>query len=172
MKPYLSIFLLLFIFSCKPISVSSTVNTKEPATDYHTFYWMPGIENQVEEMNGYVNNEIMATIETKLAKEMILKGYRIDKDSPEVLVNIEIVGAEKKSPELAEEAGNKYWSSYEERELPAGSMVIELIHSGKNKVFWQGIATDFLHEKPGKNLRRVEEAVHLVFENYQNKIFM
>jgi len=172
MKPYLSILLLLFFFSCKPISISSTVNSNEPATDYHTFYWMPGIEEQVSKMNGYVNAEIMNIVETKLAKEMILKGYRIDKDNPEVLVNIEFVGAEKKTPEMAQEAGYKYWSTYEEKELPTGSMIIELVHSGKEKVFWQGIASDFLHEKAGRNSRRVEEAVHMVFENYQNKIFL
>ena len=172
MKSILSFSLLILLFSCKPIAVNTSVNSNEPATEYDTFYWMPGIENQVNELNGYVNNDVMVKIETKLAKEMILKGYRIDKDNPKVLVNIEIIGAEKRTPLRAEKAGYKYWGSYQPQEFPTGSLVIELIHAGRGKVFWQGVGQDFLHEKPGRNGRKVEDAVDLIFENYQNKIFL
>lgn len=172
MKSLFSLSLLLLVFACKPISVSTSVNSNEPATEYDTFYWMPGIENQVQELDNYINKDIMIKIEAKLAKEMILKGYRMDKDNPMVLVNIEIIGSEKRTPLRAINEGYEYWRAYQPQEYPAGSLVIELIHTGKEKVFWQGVAEDFLHEKPVRNNRRVEEAVHLVFENYQNKIFL
>lgn len=172
MRSQLSISLLILVFACKPIDVTTSVNSNEPATEYDTFYWMPGIENQVNELSNYINKDVMIKIETKIAKEMILKGYRIDKDDPTVWVNIEIIGTDIRVPLRAKQEGFSYWGSYEQQEFPAGSMVVELIHTGKGKVFWQGVAKDFLHEKAGRNGRKVEDAVHLVFENYQNKIFL
>jgi hypothetical protein len=166
-----SLIILLFVSACAPIAVDSSVNGNEPATDYETFYWMPGIEQQADELDAYVNKDLMMQIETKIAKEMILKGYRIDKDEPDVLVNIEILD-EKTAPRLAKAKGFSYWSTYEPFTYPAGSMVVELIHKGDEKIFWQGVAQGFMHEKPSRNNRRVEEAVTEVFKEYQNKLFL
>ena len=174
MKKYLPVFLMLVfsVYGCKPIEVTNAVNTSEPAGDYETFYWMPGIEKQVGELQGFIEKEHMIRLESKLAQEMILKGFRIDKENPDVLVNIEIIDTENRQPEQAAKAGYAYWNSYQPKNFPAGSMIIELINADRKKIFWQGAAADFLHEKPKKNNRKLEDAISTVFKTYQNKLFM
>ena len=176
MKAVIYIFYILFlclVYSCKPVSVSTSSDYQAPLGEYENFSWLPGIQQEVEKSDGYVNLEVFNMIRREVAKEMILKGYRLSDDNPEILVNIEVITEKEEKPVKARTNGYAYWDGFsDEAEYGSGSVVIELLSPESKKVIWQGIAKDFLHEKPNRNTRRIEEAIKLVFKNYQNKIFI
>ena len=167
-------FLILgFVFACKPVNVSTSSDYEAPLGEYENFNWLSGIQEEVNESEDYVNLEVLNMIQREVAKEMILKGYRLSNDDPEILVNIEVITNKDEKPAKAKSEGYQYWESFShDTDYGDGSLVIELLSPKNKKVLWQGIAKDFLHEKPNRNTRRIEEAVRLVFKNYQNKIFL
>ncbi|MGK7394975.1 MAG: DUF4136 domain-containing protein [Candidatus Cyclobacteriaceae bacterium M3_2C_046] len=168
-----SIFILFLwcITACTPIVVNSSYDSGKPFGDYESFIWMDGIDQEFANAETYVNEEVKNRIMRQTLKEMILKGYRLDPGQAEVAVNIEVITPGNKGLDNSKEAGYTYWSGYEPANLPFGALVIELIDKGRKQVIWQGVARDALPEKPGRRLNRVDEAVHLIFERYENRIF-
>lgn len=167
------VFLLFMVNACKPVTVSHSVDFQAPLGEFETFHWLPGIAEQASELEQYLDQELFASIQRQIAKEMILKGYKPDAADPDIYVNIEIITPDKRSPVNATSSDYVYWAQYDQdKRFPVGSLVIELYNSVRKKVLWQGVAEDFLHEKPKKNQRKIEDAVIRVFKSYENKIFI
>lgn len=102
------------------------------------------------------------------------RGYVLDNDDPDLLVNFTIIAKETvrvdSYPVARPYWGGRYdpWRSHTEvRQYTEGTLMIDLIDARKKQVAWQGIAQGTLTESKLKNMaERVPRVVAAIFTEY------
>lgn len=156
------------IVSCRSITYTTQADRSADLGDYTTFSWASGdIEKAISESD-YINEPVYRLIRSKVMKEMILKGFRYDVESPEALVDIKVIGEPVRDQK---EEGYAYWTGYKLPEnIDSGSLIIELIDVETNRVVWQGVATDALPQNPSPNESKMDRIVSQLFTGYHYKV--
>lgn len=157
------------IASCRSITYTTQADRSADLGDYTTFSWAPGDMEKAISESDYVNEPVYRLIRSKVMKEMILKGFRYEVESPEVLVDIKVIGEPVR--DQSNEADYDYWTGYELPEnIDPGSLIIELIDVETNRVVWQGVATDALPQNPSPNESKMDRIVSQLFTGYHYKV--
>jgi hypothetical protein len=147
------------VLACSTTSIQVQAET-DPAADFtawRSFAWAP--EAAARKGNIDVDDLIRQEVETRLTE----RGYVLDADSPDFLVDYRAALESKSAREnVSSNRGNRQGRgrSYDSLE---GSIVIEFLDPASTKVLWRGVAQDdvplYGSRKAGG---RVPEAVELI----------
>src|SRR5690606_22416790 len=92
-----------------------------------------------------ISPESARIIQNQTFKEMIFKGFTLEKEQPEIFVNIEAIGEDKSASSNVTRFGFKYWDGYDStQQLKSGDLVVELIDATTETVIWQSKAQNAL----------------------------
>lgn len=163
MKNFFAFLVLLSLFSCRTIVVSSQYNREAPIDQYISFSWLPGIfeGNPAPALDA----KALKNIQTQLVREMILKGFAYKDEGPQVLVNVEPITEEKRNLINVKKLGYDYWRGYDSLQtFKPGDLVVELVDASSNTVIWQGIAQNALNF----NLKKEEEVGRVMKHVFDN----
>tara|TARA_R110002049_G_scaffold116099_1_gene268421 strand:+ start:19199 stop:19798 length:600 start_codon:yes stop_codon:yes gene_type:complete len=175
--------------------VSCTVSSSAIVTDYDrdapfgaykTFYWSDNfqMESGKEEEPLFFNTLIKKRLKAAIRPQMESRGYVMDANHPDLLVDSRIVvktknvnynsGGYPYFPYYGHGYGNfgyygyGYYGNYQSsEEHKEGGVVIEIIDRGKRQLIWQGFAPDVLHANTTDKQKEIREAVAKIFTKYQ-----
>ncbi len=143
MKKLLLVILSILLMNCRSITVTSQYNRAASIDDYTSFYWIPGLFLEMDMKK--ISPESARIIQNQTFKEMIFKGFTLEKEQPEIFVNIEAIGEDKSASSNVTRFGFKYWDGYDStQQLKSGDLVVELIDATTETVIWQSKAQNAL----------------------------
>jgi hypothetical protein len=159
MNKILPFLILLTFSSCRSIVVSSQYDRGTPIDQYFSFNWLPGMFEGSETTS--LGPPALQAIQTQTLREMILKGFALEREKPEVLVNIEAITKEKRDLGNIRKLGFSYWGDYDStRIFKPGDLVVELVDVESETVIWQATAQNAL----SVNLAKEEEVGRVLKE--------
>ena len=59
-----------------------------------------------------------------------------------------------------------FLSSTTVREIPVGTILVDLVDAGTNKLVWRGTGTDVVSDKPEKNEAKINKLIPKMFKSY------
>lgn len=139
----LLVILSILFMSCRSITVTSQYNREVSIDDYMSFNWIPGIFTDIDIKE--INPDAAKKIQNQTFKEMTIKGFTLEKEQPEIFVNIEAIREDKSTSSNVKRLGFSYWNGYDSTQvLKSGDLVIELIDANTETVIWQSKAQNAL----------------------------
>ena len=175
MKKILLLPLLLVLASCSSLKVTHDYDSQADFTKYKTFAFS---EDAMKLPVGDLNRDrILKAVET----EMTAKGFT-KSDAPDVLIDIH-VKAEEKEDATATTTGSGYRGGYYGRygygggfsttqinynEYIEGTLFVNMVDKGTEKIVWQGRATKTIDEDVSaqKREQNINYAVKQIFIKY------
>lgn len=175
MKKILLLPLLLILASCSSLKVSYDYDSQSDFAKYKTYAFT---EDAMKLPVGDLNRDrILKAVET----EMTAKGFS-KSDSPDVLIDLH-VKAEEKVDATATTSGPGYGAGYYGRygygggfsttqinynEYIEGTLFVNMVDKGSEKIVWQGRATKTIDEDASaqKREQNINYAVKQIFTKY------
>jgi len=157
------------LLSCSGVEVGSDFDKSAKFDKLQTYAWMP-----VSEENGdprLKNTLLMSRIQTAIAKQLDLKGYKKVSESPDFLVAYHASVQEKtyyrpgafygRGPGF--HRGEDLEGSFEE-----GTLIVDIVDSETQNLIWQGTAKKVVdwQADPETKTKRINDAVQKIFENF------
>jgi hypothetical protein len=150
---------------------------RELGTDfgkYKTFYWAnhAGMDN-----NGiYFLNDLVFKADIREAVEHELQGlgYRIQPESPDLIVNFRVFEKQVRIKGY-EGYGQGYWGNEEYRQasdtasyqVEPGTLLVSLVDRKSGTMVWQGFASGLINNEAFiKDDEKIKEATNLIFEEF------
>lgn len=150
---------------------------RELGTDFgrfKSFYWanQAGMDN-----NGiYFLNDLVfkADIREAVEHEMQGLGYRMEPQSPDLIVNFRVFD-QKARIKGYEGYGQGYWENEEYRQasdtasyaIEPGTLIVSLVDRKSGTMVWQGFASGLINNNEFiKDEAKIREAVSLIFEEF------
>lgn len=137
---------------------------------FKTWAWMEGTPAQ----SPFGQQRIETAIETKLAE----KGLTKTDGKPDLFVVTHVSHSTETRVDVSQMSyvGYRGWRGWgagsaivNVREIPTGSLVVDLVEAEKNELVWRGMASDTLSENPKKNEKKVKKAVSKMFNRFPPK---
>ncbi|ASV30906.1 MULTISPECIES: DUF4136 domain-containing protein [Flavobacteriaceae] len=157
-----------------------------PFGNYKTFYWSDDFQMDSNKENEplFFNTLIKKRLKAAIQEQMENKGYVLDKNNPDLLVDSRVVvqtrnmnynsGGYPYFPSYGHGFGHfgaygyGYYGGYQStEEHKEGGVVIELIDMNRRQLVWQGFAPDVLHADTTDKQKEIREAVAKIFAKYQ-----
>lgn len=134
MDKLLPTLLLVFLTACSSVSVVSQRDRQVFLNDYFSFNWLSNAYD-----GGSDQYRIMRIIQSQALREMTLRGYAYEPESPEILVNLEAITETNPAPQNARKSGFRYWQGYNPSITHnPGDVIVEFVDIEQEKVIWQG----------------------------------
>lgn len=165
--------LLTTVVSAQQITVEGyRSNTDTDFSAYRTYYWASQVDNEREEGNAYFLKDMTLKQEIRdaVSHELEARGYKEEEMNPDLVVNFRV---------LDEPATLRGYDSYgttaqmsgrddvQTYEVEAGTLLVSLLDRESGDLVWQGFASGLLDgDSFAKDDSRINEAVHLIFEEY------
>lgn len=117
--------------------------------------------------------ELKLDIREAIRDEMEAKGYTLNPENPDLLVNFRVF--EEPTEVRGYEQETSYWMGDEVRamgepttyQLEAGSLVVDLVDTESGAVVWKGYASGILEEdKFDRSEQSIATAVDMIFDQY------
>lgn len=166
---------LLFTTGCSTVEVSSDYDRGGRFSTYTSFDFIPPPEN----LNPLVWQRVQRAVEA----ELVAKGMTRDTASPTLLVALQgRLSTETRIDTTTmgySYGGWGYYGGYgggvttaTVREIPIGTLIVDLVDAAEKRLVWQGTATDSLDPKasPEKKEFLVKEAVHKMLAAYPPQV--
>jgi hypothetical protein len=166
----------LALAGCSTMTVSTDYDRAASFTAYKTFDFIPAPEVK--------NPLIRARIEDAITKQLEAKGLKRSTDNPELL----IAGHAKLSSETHFDTtsygygmggwGGGYWGGYGgmgmgssttvAREVPVGTLIIDLVDAKEKKLVWQAVASDTIDTGASADARdyKINKAMEKIFAGF------
>ena len=171
----------------------SVVNAQKVGTDkeldaairnYKTFAWSSNIDEIPKDKifvgpDGVLvfNNETArSNIKEAIAYELSARGYKMDKDNPDMFVTFMIL---EQPAELTTYNGFQTINmgadtvrtaeNVQKTKVKAGTLLIDFIDAKTSEMVWQGFASGILHPDMVKTQAKVRDAVSEIFQEYKYK---
>ena len=118
--------------------------------------------------------ELKHNIREAIKDEMEAKGYKLDMQNPDLLVNFRVF--EEETELIGYQEGTDYWTDEEIRtaddrttyQLEEGSLIIDLVDAESGVAVWRGYASGILEKnKFDRNERSIATAVDMIFDDYE-----
>jgi len=166
---------LLAVFLALPATMAQVQTDYDHDVDFSrfkTWAWMEGTPAQ----SAFAQQRIETAIEIKLAE----KGLTRTDGQPDLFVVTHVSRSTEKQVDASYMSYGGYYgwggwgagwgSTYVNvREIPVGSLVVDLVDAEKNELVWRGMASDTLSEKTQKNEKKVKKAVSKMFHRFPPK---
>lgn len=134
---------------------------------FKTYQWKEGTTLP----NPMMQERLKAAIE----KELQAKGVTPVADKSDLVVTTHGRLETQKSVDLTTYGYGGYYgwggagistSSATVREIPVGTLIVDLVDAGSNKLVWRGTGTDVVSDKPAKNEAKINKLIPKMFKNY------
>ena len=133
---------------------------------YKTFQWKEGTVLP----NPLMQDRLKAAVE----KELQAKGVVPASDSPHLIVMTHGRLDTRTSVDTTSFGYGGYYgwgggmatSSTTVREIPVGTILVDLVDAGTNKLVWRGTGTDVVSDKPEKNEAKINKLIPKMFKSY------
>lgn len=164
-------------FGCASITKHSVVTDYDRDADfekYKTFYWSDNfqIENgEKEEDPLFYNSLIKKRLKVAIEDELIAKGYKMDKQDPNLLVEARVTVEQKDVRTDSYPYKHFYYPYYgyygsSSTQYKEGGVIVELIDKDRRQLVWQGYAPDVLQTNTKDKQEEIREAVSTIFAKY------
>jgi hypothetical protein len=170
-----SLLLMVLTAQAQQITVKSTKDADVDFRGYQTYFWASQIEEQGNEGKFFLNDVLLkADIRDLVHRELESRGYRLDENSPDLLVNFRVFDKAVTLNGL-QGYGSNYWGEKEitsnvgeeEIKIEPGTLIISLVDKREGKLVWQGFASGLMiHESFTKEEGYIREVVETIFDAY------
>lgn len=159
--------LLMFVVSMAfPIDVASDYDHHVDFSKYKTYSWI-----KVETPNSIWDERVKDAVD----KELTAKGWSKVPSGGDV--SIAALGTTHDKPTLHtfyDGFGDWYWTGFGTatttvENYKVGTLIVDMFDSQTKRLIWRGSASDVLAEKPDKNVKKLEKAVHKMLEHFPPK---
>jgi hypothetical protein len=160
MKTKIAFVVLLLVF---PILVfAQKVNT-----DYDKSYDFSKIKTYAWKEGKPAGNPLMAQrIVNAIDYHLSMNGYQKVDSNPDMFVSY--YASTKEEVEIRE-WGYGRWGmnrSVDVYKVLVGTVIVDLIDAAENKLFWRGVASDTVSDKPEKNEKKINKAAEKMFKEF------
>lgn len=159
--------------------------------DYKTYYWADEfkiMKQTGEEDPLFYNSLIQARIKNAIQQQMKARGFTLNEEEPDLLVNASVEMEEDKSnrsysypyaypyspfhPGFGHSFSHfyGYYGAQGSSSHMAGAIVVQLIDRSKKQLVWQGYAPDILHADTEDKRKELNEAIADIFSRYDERI--
>jgi hypothetical protein len=164
------------LVGCSTVEVSSDYDRTVDFSTYKTFDFAPAPE---------INNPLVyERIREAVSAELVAKGFTLEAGSPTLIVALHgRLSSETKMDTTAYGYGMGGWgyrgyyrggyggmgtASTTVREVPVGTLIVDIVDAKEKKLVWQGMASDSLDPKASADTRdrRVKDAVKQMLEHF------
>ena len=163
------ILIVLVAYACTPVRVVSTEQVAENFSEYKTFDFY-----QITNGEG----PYTADLKNAIVRELEKKGYTRDQQSPDLRINIgttvedKVQTRETDYRDIAYMGQRNYsWQSEEVvvNEYKEGTVVIDFVDSGEDKLVWQGVAAGTISGNESEMIKRIDKAMEMLFDKFPGK---
>jgi hypothetical protein len=168
----------LALAGCSTMTVSTDYDRSASFTAYKTFDFIPAPEVK--------NPLIRARVEDAIVKQLTAKGLTRSSENPDLLIS----GHAKLSSETHFDTtsfgygmggwGGGYWGGYGyggmgmgssttvAREVPVGTLIIDLVDAKAKKLVWQAVANDTIDQNASADARdyKINKAMERIFAGF------
>ena len=139
--------------------------------DVETFACAECLEEVVTKMPRYDNEENRNLVRNAIIDNMTNLGYTYSEDDPDILVEFVISIESKVDTVVQRTTDYRYWNGLETvpYNYKKGTIFVNVIHSEKNTVVWQGSAQQVLDEDPRNVEKKISKFVAGIFEEFPFK---
>ena len=130
---------------------------------YRTYAWKAGTPARNPNMEDF----IVGSVETQLNAKGLA---RVDTE-PDLYVATYVL-PDKVSADELRNSGLEFWSgvvSVSPSDLGAGTLVIDLVDAGSEKVVWRGVASETIQGTFKKMEKKVDSAIRKMFKRYPSR---
>jgi hypothetical protein len=160
---FVSLAVLLWAVNMFAVDVVTDYDHQANFERYHTYSWA-----KVEMPNPLWDDRVKEAVDKALQQ----KGWQKVQDGGDV--SLVTVGITRDKPTLQtfyDTFPGWYWSGFANATTTVehyreGTLVVDMFDSQNKKLIWRGSATDLLSDKPEKNEKKLESAVHKLFDHF------
>lgn len=166
---------LLLVRCTASYSVLTDYDREAEFSDYTTFYWADEFQSDQEkgeEEPLFYNTLVKKRLKQAVQREMEGRGYVLSRESPDLLVNPQVVVEERISGSNNYNSGfyGMWWfgPSYNSNieQAKEGDVVVDLIDREKKQLVWQGYAPGVLEADTKNREENLGDAITLIFSEY------
>ncbi len=142
---------------------------------YKSYTWASQVDNKLDPGFYFLNDlELKDRIRNAVAGELEGRGYTMNRQSPDLLVNFRVFDKATKI-ETTTDYGDGYYGNGEITgpdgmktiDVAAGSIVLNLVDKKSGQVVWRGLASGLTNANGfDRGQNNIKEAVNLMFEKY------
>ena len=134
---------------------------------FKTYHWKEG--------TNLPNPMMQERLKTAIEKQLQAKGLTPVADKSDLVVTTHARLETQKSVDLTTYGYGGYYgwggagistSSATVREIPVGTLIVDLVDASSNKLVWRGSGTDVVSDKPEKNEAKINKIIPKMFKNY------
>lgn len=170
-KPLIFLFPLL-IYSCAFLKVK-TFQVPKDVTSYERFCWLKGCEFTYTGPEYLRDRLSIETFKETITEDLTKKGYLLDDNDPQFLVNMILV-VEAKSEEAYYPADMGVVTLpilfKETFQYLKGSLIIDVIDAESGAIFWRSDALKFLDIQPLVSEKHIQKAVRLSLKDFPARV--
>lgn len=160
---FVSLVVLLWAANTFAVDVVTDYDHQANFERYHTYSWA-----KVETPNPLWDDRVKEAVDKALQQ----KGWQKVQDGGDV--SLVAMGITRDKPTLQtfyDGFPGWHWSGFTSATTTVehyreGTLVVDMFDSQNKKLIWRGSATDLLSEKPEKNEKKLESAVHKLFDHF------
>lgn len=163
----------LAVFLALPTSMAQVKTDYDHGVDFSrfkTWAWMEGTPAP----GPFAQERIQTILEAKLVEKGLVKAEDGD---PDLFVVTHVSRSTEKQVDFSSLGYGGYYgwrgwgggwgtTQVNVREIPIGTLVVDLVDARKNELVWRGMASDTIADKPKKNEKRVRRAVSKMFNRF------
>lgn len=142
---------------------------------YKTYAWASQVDNKLDPGFYFLNDlELKERIRNAVAFALDGRGYKLDRQSPDLLVNFRVFDNPTTIKGYAG-YGTTYFGNNEVREpedqttfdVKAGSIILNLIDKKTGQVVWRGLTSGLTNTNGfDRDQNKIKQAINLLFEKY------
>lgn len=161
--------------SAQNVTIDADKKLNTDFSKYKTYTWASQVDNKLDPGFYFLNDlELKDRIRQAVAFEMDGRGYKFQRDSPDLIVNFRVFDKPAKI-----EGYDGYGTTYFGNELrepedmktidaKAGSIIVNLIDRKTGQSVWRGLASGLTNENGfDRDHNKIKEAMNLIFEKYE-----
>jgi hypothetical protein len=160
---FVSLVVLLWAANTFAVDVVTDYDHQANFERYHTYSWA-----KVEMPNPLWDDRVKEAVDKALQQ----KGWQKVQDGGDV--SLVAMGITRDKPTLQtfyDGFPGWHWSGFTTATTTVehyreGTLVVDMFDSQNKKLIWRGSATDLLSDKPEKNEKKLESAVHKLFDHF------
>ena len=157
----------LFFLGCSAPTITSNYDKQVDFSLYHSFTFMPRMQNPQPTHPEYDNPETRKLIHDAIVRELTALGCQQDGPQADIMVQYEIVIREMIDPRVDSAVIYKPWvdTKIDSFNYTEGLLVIRLIDYREGKMVWQGSLSGILNHKPNKFEKKLERYIAELFSS-------
>jgi hypothetical protein len=160
---------LLLLAGCG-VKVQTAYDHRVDFKKYKTFCWMKGCEFTYTGPAYLNQKEVKQYIQEAIIAEMKEKGFELNSDQPDLLIDVHISMKDETVMEYhrneRDELYYKYYEEPQEITLLKGTLVIDMADKQESRMVWRSVAVSYLDLHPDLTQENIRKGIRLVLKEF------